>query len=313
MKSVEIQTFRPCDFATLAGVSEVDLKADTVREVQRAGLQFTALTQGERDEVILNILRRLDSGSLAASGEQRHEIWEKAWGERYSAYVRNGFERSGLVPSYMQTGQVLRLHHEFVRAISPNFEMSFSDVFRRWLFREYLGNPKTVYEFGCGSGVNLTLLAELFPAAQLCGLDWAESAVNLIKTIAEKQQLPLEGRRFDFFNPDDALLLAPGSAVVTMCALEQVGNRHDAFLKYLLEQRPGICLHMEPLADLYDANNLLDYLALAYHRRRNYLDGFLPRLRVLAEDRRIEILCSRRIAFGNLYHEGYSFVVWRPV
>ena len=69
---------------------------------------------------------------------------------------------------------------------------------------------------------------------------------------------------------------------------------------------------MEPIEDLYDEDNLADYLALRYHRKRGYLSGFLPRLRTLETEGKIRILEIRRMFFGSLYHEGYSFVVWKP-
>lgn len=97
-----------------------------------------------------------------------------------------------------------------------------------------------------------------------------------------------------------------------MCALEQVGLRHRAFVDYLLGQQPAICVHMEPLLELYDENCLIDHLAVRYHCKRGYLTGFLAYLRELADAGRIRIIDTRRMYFGSLYHEGYSFVVWQP-
>ena len=98
-----------------------------------------------------------------------------------------------------------------------------------------------------------------------------------------------------------------------MCALEQVGPRHDRFVEFLLQKKPGICVNMEPLLELYDETNLVDYLAARYHRKRGYLEGFLTALRTLADKGHIEILDVRRFFFGSLYHEGYSYVAWRPL
>lgn len=70
---------------------------------------------------------------------------------------------------------------------------------------------------------------------------------------------------------------------------------------------------MEPLLDLYDETNLVDALAIRYHRKREYLFGFLPHLKNLAALGKIEIMEIRRLYFGSLYHEGYSYVAWRPL
>lgn len=70
---------------------------------------------------------------------------------------------------------------------------------------------------------------------------------------------------------------------------------------------------MESLVDLYEETKLVDYLAASYHRKRGYLDEFLPHLKDLAAKSRIEIFGIRRLFFGSLYHEGYSYVARRPL
>jgi len=65
------------------------------------------------------------------------------------------------------------------------------------------------------------------------------------------------------------------------------------------------------LAEYYDENKLFDYAALKYHRKRNYLDGFLTRLREMEREKAIEIVATRRTGFGSLYHEGYMYVIWK--
>jgi hypothetical protein len=130
--------------------------------------------------------------------------------------------------------------------------------------------------------------------------------------IGKTHQINLTGRSFDIFHPDDNLQLGPKDAALTICALEQVGARYEEFLQFLLRKRPRVCVHMEPLVDLYDPDDLVDHLAIRFHTFRSYLSGFLPRLRMLEAEKRLEILSVQRMHFGSLYHEGYSYVVWRP-
>jgi hypothetical protein len=99
---------------------------------------------------------------------------------------------------------------------------------------------------------------------------------------------------------------------LTMCALEQIGDKHEEFLQFLLRQSPALCINMEPICELYDEDNLLDHLAIRYHKQRGYLEGYLSRLRQLESQGRLTILKAQRVFFGNVYHEGYSFVVWKP-
>ena len=123
----------------------------------------------------------------------------------------------------------------------------------------------------------------------------------------------MQGRRFDFFAPDHTLALAPNSVVLTIGALEQTGRNFEAFLDYLLRQSPGLCVHIEPIVEWYDPEQIVDDAAIRFHRARNYLDGFATRLEALARDGRIQILKRKRSLFGSLFMEGYSQLIWRPV
>ena len=103
-----------------------------------------------------------------------------------------------------------------------------------------------------------------------------------------------------------------GFGAVTVLAMEQLGRSWGPFLDYLLAKRPSVCVHLEPLFELYDSNNLLDWLAMSYHRKRGYLEGFLPAVRKLETEGRADIIDVRRLYFGSFMHEGYSVLVWRP-
>ena len=71
---------------------------------------------------------------------------------------------------------------------------------------------------------------------------------------------------------------------MTYAALEQIGNNHEAFIQFLMRKSPLLCVNVECLCELYDDNALVDYLAIKYHKKRNYLDGYLTRLQQLQAD-----------------------------
>ena len=52
---------------------------------------------------------------------------------------------------------------------------------------------------------------------------------------------------------------------------------------------PALCVHIEPMAEMYDTSNLLDYLAYRFHIKRNYPIGFLPLLHQLEKEEKIRI------------------------
>ena len=80
----------------------------------------------------------------------------------------------------------------------------------------------------------------------------------------------------------------------------------------MLLSKPEICVHIETISELYDNENLLDYLAFGFDRKRGYLDGFLNELKQLESMGKIELINVLKLSFGTLYHDGYSIIVWRP-
>jgi SAM-dependent methyltransferase len=300
------------DFAKSFGVQEDALPAACERLIADGNLRYERPSGRSRDEIVLRVLKHITSDRPTAVGEHRAKIWEACWSDNLQKFVDAGLRPDSLVPSFVTPGLPVRLRQDYALPAHPQYELRVLEICRAFLFDKYFRRAQAVYEFGCGSGFNLVALAEQLPGKKLCGLDWSRSANDTVNLIRDALKIDITGRHFDFFEPDCSLALGAGTAVLTMCALEQVGRRHDKFLAYLLEKKPDVCVHMEPLAELYDEDNLVDHLALLYHRKRGYLEGFLTSLRALEAQRRIEILEARRFYFGSLYHEGYSFVAWRP-
>jgi predicted MPP superfamily phosphohydrolase len=155
------------------------------------------------------------------------------------------------------------------------------------------------------------MLAQMFPEKNLVGLDWTQATINIIKLLQQKG-LQIEGKQFNMLQPNTDFELKPGSAVMTISAMEQLGCNYEAFLSFLLEKRPELVLHHEPIIELYDDSEPFDQLALRYHYKRGYLGSYLTQLRKLERDGRIKIISVKRLRFGDAYHEGASLVVWRP-
>ena len=189
-------------------------------------------------------------------------------------------------PPYYHS-EVIREHGEF-KFVTNGYEYSKFCEIRDRLLNEYC-KDMPVYEFGCGTGHNKT--------SDWKGFDWSESAVEKLKSKG------FEAEVFNMFSPTKMKI--PG-AVVTFHALEQLGKNFKPFLEFLLESKPQVVVHVEPLIELYE-DNLLDYLAVQYHRKRGYLEGYLDAV----INSGAEILELKRNHFGSLYHEAYSVFVWR--
>lgn len=206
----------------------------------------------------------------------RAALWERCWSEATS-------------PGYFNVGNT----HEF-----EQFTLLRDDIYRR-----YFSGVTTVCEFGCGLGENLLALPE---GVKRRGFDWSPAAV------AKCRAKGIDARVFDMFRPDAGAVIE-GEAVLTIHAMEQLGRDWLAFYHYLRLSRPALVVHVEPLLELYDELSLEDFLSICYHRRRGYLEGYLPQLEADARRGAVRILERTKSPFGNQNHKAYSTLVWRPI
>lgn len=299
-------------FARLFGTTEEEVEKVCGPVMGRFDFTYNTLEPHAFSETLLGVLKVLDEGALSVSGKDRHGDWENGWSENLKDFEESNHDLDTLVPRYVRKIKVKRLFSKYIMPVDDDFEVNFYTVYRHYLFNTYFSRCDPVYEFGCGTGYNLAILARLFPDKRLFGLDWAESSTKLVNAIASAYGFTIEGRLFDFFHPDYSVHVPENSAFLTLNAMEQIGTEYDNFLEFILSKRPHLCVNSEPFIELYDENNLLDYLAVKYHMKRNYLNGYLNALRNLEEEGRIEILKEQRVYLGSIYHEGYSYVIWKP-
>jgi hypothetical protein len=145
------------------------------------------------------------------------------------------------------------------------------------------------------------------------GLDWATSSQDVIRSIATTTgDARLESGQFDYFNPDLSLNLEEGATVLTVASLEQTGDQFKDFIDYLSNQPIDRVIHVEPVSELLDSDNLLDYLSIGYFGARNYLNGLVDYLRLKESCGDLQILREQRSYVGSFYIDGYSLVMWRP-
>ncbi len=298
-------------FADMVGASVAQLPPACVAALHGTDLGHEVLGGAERERQLLRALRGAEASDLRVSGPHRAADWERGWNENLREFDAAGGDRAALVPKYNRH-RVLRLCGDYVRVDDPGFEYAVYTALRHWYFAKYFGGLERVVELGCGTGTSLLLLAERFPHLDLVGLDWAQSSQQLLARLAARSGASIRGRRFDMFAPTP-LALGAGCGVLTSAALEQIGARHGPLLELLLAGRPSVCVHVEPLLELYGEDSLFDDVARRYHVARDYLRGFVGRLRELEADGRVEILELRRTGLGSFFHEGYGVVVWRPV
>ena len=270
------------------------------------------LTLMERDAWIRKIVNVLLALNIEEAGEHRLEQWEKGWEENLTEFEASS-RVEAVIPGYFGKYNVIRWKQKLIKPAHIDFERNSLSIIQDWLFDKYMRNAATVYEFGCGTGHNLFRVRNVNPNAKIWGLDWATSSQKIIqKLVRDGVDRNLFAHRFNLFHPDEDFNLEGDSIVYTVASLEQLGTRYKKFLKYLIKQRPSLCIHIEPVAELLDENNLLDYLSIQYFIKRKYLSGYLDHLRQLEKQGQLKILRAQRTYIGSLFIEGYSVIVWSP-
>jgi len=307
----EIKILSVKDFAR---IFNDNLSSLMIKKINQANLIYQEISSEEKDACLMKIIDTLLDDYLVYSGEHRHEQWDKGWGENLKEYTEKKDFKS-VEPKYFGKYSINRFEKRFIKAISDDFEVKMLGILQYWLFEKYLKDYDYIYEFGCGTGHNLLRLREINEKAEMWGLDWAKSSQKLITNLKNNGvDNKIFGANFDFFKPDYKFNLKKNSAIFTVAALEQVGDRYKEFVDYLLRNKPALCLHIEPLAELLEPkSNLLDCLSVAYFLKRKYLSGYLDYLKILEKQGKIKIIETRRSYIGSFFIDGYSIIIWRVI
>jgi len=276
-------------------------------------LQYRALDAAREAEIARQVENTILEETLRRSGEDDPTVWVRGWGEVATQLKGLQITRATLRPQYFRGEPICRLFGHYIEPVAHEFEYDVGLALRRIIFDEFLKDGTTITEIGCGTGINVLLLFEMFPNARLIGADWAPICAEILGQIALQSGRRIEGEVFNMLTATGWQGPAePGSTLLTVHAMEQLGDHWAAFSDFMIAKRPSLCLHIEPLFEHYDASSLFDDRARRYHLKRGYLRGFLPHVLGLCREGRAELVASRRVAFGGLYHEAYSILAWRP-
>jgi hypothetical protein len=283
------------------------------KKIAEFNLQYTKPEQGERDEILLKICKYLFENQVIEAGKHRKDQWEDGWKENLDSFIETeSFE--SIVPKYFDKYPVQRIKGELITPLQDDFEIKLVSLIQYAIFEKYFRNSKSVYEFGAGTGHNLLRLRELNKEAKLHSMEWAESGVKLINLVAKKLgDQNLQGKTFDYFNPDYSLDLEQNSSIYTFASLEQLGDNTDAIIEYWIKNKPEIVVNIEPMAEPLDGEELLQFLSIKYFEKRKYLKDYILKLKKLEESEVIKIHETHKTGFGSLFIEGYSVIAWSPL
>lgn len=299
------------DFARSFDTTVEDIPEECQTLIAKTDFSYRILEGEECDKVILGALKKIESDTQVIGAPERQDAWQRGWEENLQDFIRSGYDLATLTPKFIRPNQPIRLNRNYIVPQNPVFELDYFRVFRLWLFKKYLNDVESIYEFGCGSGFNLVELARLYPQKRLYGLDFVPASRDLVNKLGKVYEWKMTGHLFDMTSPSENFQLDNNSAVLTFGSIEQLASRFEPFLQFLFDRSPALVISLEPTIELYDENNLVDYLAIKFHRKRGYTEGYLPRLRELEAQGKIELLKVKRLFFGSVCMEGFSYMIWR--
>lgn len=302
---------RESDFLKIFHCKADTLPKEFAKEFRRLDTSFRYAEVNELSEYTLAVLKKINSPQIARTKNENIKAFETGWKENLARIKRSGVTMANLKPGYFRKNKFLRYAKQLIVTKNLDIEYELFTMARQIIFKKYLAAFNPIYELGCGACQNLLMLGDMYPDKEIHGLDWAESAIAVAGHIASSLNKNIKGQVFDMFNPAMSKTFKPGSAVFSIHSLEQIGTKYEKLLSFLLKSRPGIVVHYEPVLEFYDENNLLDYLALTYSKKRNYLNGYLTALRRLEKQDKITIIEARRPYLGGVIHEA-SLIAWKP-
>jgi SAM-dependent methyltransferase len=303
---VESWNLKYCNLDEINLSFENVIKTQTFKRYRNLSFRVTKLDKEYFEKLMNDEL----SKDLKISGPDRLTEWEQGWGELLKA-LENNKSIEALEPQYFGKFPYLRFQNELYEVENFKTESLLLDFVLEILIELTLPFHVEQYlEFGCGTGHHLFKLQKLYSDKQFTGLDWSKNSQKLIMRANKVAGTNIRTLNFDYFNIDSRLELAVGSTFFTVASMEQVGDQFEQFITFILKSKPKFVIHIEPIEELFDKSIKVEELTLNYMRKRNYLRGYLNRLKDVEREGKIKIQSVLRTNFGSIFIEGYSIVVF---
>jgi len=210
------------------------------------------------DKYITDTLKKISEETRIVTAKGRKKIWESGWRD-----IRNNFRKKknikNLIPQFYskRSNLYFRLNGKFIKS-SKSFEYKMIDIYRNWYFQKYFQNVENIYEFGAGSGHNLISLSKIFPKKKIFASDFSLNSVNLLKNISSYKNYNWKCFKFDMKKINKGITLKKNSAIYTSGSIEQLSGNIDNFFNFIIRNNPKICIHVEPMPQLFKTKNLED-------------------------------------------------------
>lgn len=311
----KIYRFGLKDFAGFFRTTVEDIPEICRKIIRRSDFRYRLISGPKQVQLIRRINKRIAGDYFFVAGKKAKSIWQKRWSGQLKDFVAEDFRMASLIPKYVKKpahDTYCRFNHGFIAPLDENFEFNWKQVFKYWLFGKYFKNVDHIYEFGCGTGINMAILADLFPQKKLHCSDWVDSSKKIAEHMTKQYGWNVSGHVFDMFHPDSKFKIEKNSAFLTFASLEQMGTGYESFINFALKNKIDLFVNVEPIEELFDKTDPFDALAVKFIHKRNYLRNYLTYLRRLQTDGKIKIQKTQRVYPGSFYQD-FSYIVWRPI
>ncbi|SOH04468.1 hypothetical protein KSMBR1_1970 [Candidatus Kuenenia stuttgartiensis] len=247
-----------------------------------------------------------------------HEYGEK-WGRLLSKYQERKFTNINEVLHYLFdthfSDNILFHIYEniYYSANTPVFWDFFYNQIIQAITR-YLTPNDTLVEMGCGWGRNLFTLYQRKLFKNAIGGEFTQEGITLGNLIAKEFNVPLEFFHFDYYNPKQEFMeKINGTVVFSHNSIEQITQMPQKTILSLIENRPKIVFHFEPIYEYRNKDTLLHYMWKRYTQVNEYNINLLTLLKDFEKKGQIRIDLEVPHVLGlNAFNPG-SFIVWQPI
>jgi hypothetical protein len=271
----------------------MELTMNTLINLDDVTTDYTYLDQEETDDVINHVSKHI----LEVNKKPGQNNWNEAWSDVAKCDSPRYFK-----PRFTIDNQgVYRYNQKYIKSPCENLESKFHDKLISNIQDRWLQDIDCVVEFGCGTGHNLQKIRSRNENIKVFGSDWANSSQEILT----KNNIPTWNFDMTKFNSKLPYNIKDFNNIcfLTVGSMEQLGTRWHNFLHFMLSFKPAKSIHIEPIVELYDSNNQIDKLAIDYHYKREYLNGFYSCI-----SRLDELKYQERTTFGNTYNEGFTIL-----
>ena len=111
------------DFARSFGTTADDFSEDLRAIITETDFSYGILDGKERDEVMLDVLKKIETDQQIIGAPERRNAWEKGWDENLKGFIESGHDLNKLVPRFIRPNQPVRLNQNYVMHSNPTFEL----------------------------------------------------------------------------------------------------------------------------------------------------------------------------------------------